>query len=79
MPALIAQHFGSIEANFEVRLTQHAGHAVELARTAAADGFEVVAAVGGDGTVNEVGGGCWVPKPRWASSHRARATGWPAT
>ncbi|SFQ52693.1 diacylglycerol/lipid kinase family protein [Hymenobacter arizonensis] len=57
MPALIAQHFGALEADYEIRLTEFAGHAVELAKQAAADGFRVVAAVGGDGTVNEVGRG----------------------
>ena len=57
MPALIAQYFGALEPDYEVRLTEYAGHAVELARVAAADGFAVVAAVGGDGTVNEVGRG----------------------
>ena len=57
MPALIARHFGALESDYEIRPTQYAGHAVELARTAAAEGFAVVAAVGGDGTVNEVGRG----------------------
>ncbi|MFD2720598.1 diacylglycerol/lipid kinase family protein [Hymenobacter monticola] len=57
MPALIAQHFGTREANYEIRQTEYAGHAVELAQQAAAEGFAVVAAVGGDGTVNEVGRG----------------------
>ena len=57
MPALIARYFGTREADYEIRLTEHAGHAVALARAAAAEGFGVVAAVGGDGTVNEVGRG----------------------
>ncbi|OGX88052.1 hypothetical protein BEN47_09900 [Hymenobacter lapidarius] len=57
MPALIAQHFGTREPNYEIRLTEHAGHAVALAKMAAAEGFQVVAAIGGDGTVNEVGRG----------------------
>ena len=57
MPALIARHFGALEPDYEIRPTRHAGHAVDLARAAAADGFAVVAAVGGDGTVNEVGRG----------------------
>ncbi len=37
--------------------TEYAGHASEIAREAAADGVDVVVAVGGDGTVNEVGRG----------------------
>ena len=37
--------------------TEGAGHATELARSAAASGLEVVVACGGDGTVNEVANG----------------------
>jgi YegS/Rv2252/BmrU family lipid kinase len=42
---------------YEVRLTAAAGHAEEIARDAAREGFRIVVAVGGDGTVNEVGRG----------------------
>ena len=38
----------------EVRMTEYAGHAAEMASKSAADGVDVVVAVGGDGTVNEV-------------------------
>lgn len=38
----------------EIRYTEFAGHAVEIAREAAEAGFDIVVAVGGDGTVNEV-------------------------
>lgn len=38
----------------ELALTERAGHARELAREAAAAGYDVVAAAGGDGTVHEV-------------------------
>lgn len=38
----------------EVMPTAYAGHAVVLAREAAAEGFDLVVAAGGDGTVNEV-------------------------
>jgi YegS/Rv2252/BmrU family lipid kinase len=42
------------ERGFEVRLTQGPGHASELAEEAVADGAELVAACGGDGTLHEV-------------------------
>jgi YegS/Rv2252/BmrU family lipid kinase len=38
----------------ELALTSHPRHATELARQAVADGCELVVAVGGDGTLNEV-------------------------
>jgi diacylglycerol kinase (ATP) len=42
------------ELRHEILLTRGRGHATELARAAAADGVDVVAVVGGDGTLNEV-------------------------
>ncbi len=39
----------------EIAYTQYAGHATLLAQQAAINGCQVVVAVGGDGTVNEVG------------------------
>ncbi len=57
LPALIARYFGALEANYEIWPTEYAGHAVDLAQAAAGEGFAIVAAVGGDGTVNEVGRG----------------------
>jgi len=38
----------------KVVYTKYASHGFELARMAAEDGYDVVAAVGGDGTVNEI-------------------------
>ena len=38
----------------EIIFTEYAGHAAEIARERAADGRDIVVAVGGDGTVNEV-------------------------
>ncbi len=43
--------------NVEFAYTNHPGHATELAANAAAQGFDIVVAVGGDGTVNEVAQG----------------------
>lgn len=55
IPELIAQHLPA--SGFEIVQTEFAGHATELARQGARNGFRVVAAVGGDGTVNEVARG----------------------
>ena len=38
----------------EIRITEYAGHAAEIAKACAGEGIDVVVAVGGDGTVNEV-------------------------
>lgn len=40
--------------DYEIRHTQYAGHASEMARGAVRDGVDVVCAIGGDGTVNEI-------------------------
>ena len=37
--------------------TGHKGHAIELSRAAAAEGFNAVVALGGDGTINEAANG----------------------
>ena len=43
--------------SFDYEYTEGAGHAIELARAAASDGYRYIVAVGGDGTVNEVANG----------------------
>ena len=37
------------------KVTNHANHAYELAKSAIAEGYDAVIAVGGDGTINEIG------------------------
>lgn len=44
-------------ANIEFAYTDYPGHATELASIAASKGFDIVVAVGGDGTMNEVAQG----------------------
>ncbi len=51
--AEIEQAVRSLGLNFNLSLTERPWHAAELARAAAADGYDVIVAVGGDGTVNE--------------------------
>lgn len=40
--------------DFDIKLTEYAGHAAELAKAAAKANIEAIVAVGGDGTINEV-------------------------
>ncbi len=58
MPELIEQTFQGTDFIADVRFTEYAGHAEELAREAATRGVEACIAVGGDGTVNEVARAC---------------------
>ncbi|MCC9138362.1 diacylglycerol/lipid kinase family protein [Pontibacter silvestris] len=55
--ALIALHLDKNKYRHEIVYTAHAGHATDLAKEAADKGCNIVVAVGGDGTVNEVARG----------------------
>jgi YegS/Rv2252/BmrU family lipid kinase len=50
----IAKQLASSGYLVEAQFTRAAGHATEIARQWAADGAEIIVAVGGDGTVNEI-------------------------
>lgn len=54
IPGLIDQYLDKTKFEYEIAVTQYAGHASEIAAKAKDDGVDVVVAVGGDGTVNEV-------------------------
>ncbi len=51
----IDQYIDKSKYDYEVKNTQYAGHAVELAAKAVKDKADMVVAIGGDGTINEVG------------------------
>lgn len=55
--ALIRETLDRSGADFEVVWTQRRGHAETLAREAAGEGFDLVVAAGGDGTIHEVASG----------------------
>ncbi len=57
IPKMIDQYLDKEKFDYEIRFTEYAGHATELAREAAEAGVDVVVAVGGDGTINEIGSG----------------------
>ena len=61
---IIARNLDSSRFSFRVAVTGYASHARELAREAVSSGADIVAAVGGDGTVNEVAGVVAVPAGR---------------
>ena len=53
IPEMIASTVDIDRFNFDIICSEYAGHAAVLARQAADDGYDMVVAVGGDGTVNE--------------------------
>jgi diacylglycerol kinase (ATP) len=53
--------------DFQIEQTERPWHAAELAQQAAQEGFDVVVAAGGDGTVNEVLNGLMIAKETGAS------------
>jgi len=54
IPELIERTLDHEQFSYELRLTEHAGHASEIANEAKEQGVDIVVAIGGDGTVNEV-------------------------
>ena len=54
MPQLIEEYIDHDQFDYQMRMTEHRGHAAEMAKQCVADGIDIVVAVGGDGTVNEV-------------------------
>ena len=54
IPELIDKTLDHDVFDHEVMLTEYAGHAAEIAKDCATKGIDIVVAVGGDGTVNEV-------------------------
>lgn len=57
VPELIREHLDASRYEYEIAETERAFHAHELAKGAAEAGADIVVAIGGDGTVNEVGSG----------------------
>jgi len=54
LSAIISESVDKLKFDFEIRLTQHAGHAGEISRQSVMEGIDFIVAVGGDGTINEV-------------------------
>ena len=54
IPRVIEQTIDKAKFDYRVQFTEYAGHAAEIARRCVASDVNIVVAVGGDGTVNEV-------------------------
>lgn len=54
IPEAIEKYIDAERFDYEIRNTEYAGHACKIASEAKEQGVDVVVAVGGDGTVNEV-------------------------
>jgi YegS/Rv2252/BmrU family lipid kinase len=54
IPALIEENLEKDRFDYQIRFTEYAGHAAEIAKVCAEQQTDIVVAVGGDGTVNEV-------------------------
>ena len=53
-PNLVEKHIDKNQYEYSIVFTEYAGHATELTMKAIEDNFDYIAAVGGDGTINEV-------------------------
>ncbi len=54
IPALIDKHLDHSKFNANFSFTAYIGHAAEIAEEAANKNFDIIVAVGGDGTINEI-------------------------
>ncbi len=54
IPDLIGELLDEEQFSYDIRKTEYRGHAAEIAHQCADEGTDIVVAVGGDGTVNEV-------------------------
>lgn len=54
IPQMIESRLDKDKFDYQVKLTEYAGHAADIAKQCAKDNIDIVVAVGGDGTVNEV-------------------------
>ncbi len=54
VPSLVDQFLDHQKFEADIVFTEHIGHATVLAEQAIAEGFDIIASVGGDGTINEI-------------------------
>lgn len=55
IPGLIENHLDHSRFDYDLAYTEHRGHAIDIAKASSKNGFNIICAVGGDGSVHEVG------------------------
>ena len=65
---LLDEKIDKARYSWEVVYTERAGHAVEIAAKAAEEKTDIVVAIGGDGTINEIARSLIVPSPPIATT-----------
>lgn len=55
LQGIIQQHLDHSRFDFDIVVSEYAGHAVALAKEAVAQRYDILAVAGGDGSINEVG------------------------
>ena len=53
-PSMVDELIDKDKYEYTITLTEYAGHATELTKKAIEDQYDIIVAVGGDGTINEV-------------------------
>lgn len=53
--SLIIESMRHYDADYDIAVSEYAGHARQIAADAVADNFDIVVACGGDGSINEIG------------------------
>jgi diacylglycerol kinase (ATP) len=54
VPEKVARYIDYVQYDYTIRFTHYAGHASLIAQQAVEEGYDVVVAVGGDGSINEI-------------------------
>ncbi len=55
LPDQIKKHLDTNRYDYDIVVTEYAGHAIELAQEAVDQHYDIIAVAGGDGSINEVG------------------------
>src|SRR5690554_5068604 len=55
LPQLISEHLDHSKFEYDIKYTEHRGHAYKISKLASEEKIDIVCVVGGDGSVNEAG------------------------